>query len=76
MTKIEQVARAIWAHMPNCRGRTFEDHPMRDECFVLARAALAALEVPTPEMVGAGQMVTDEDATQIYTAMIRKAREG
>lgn len=44
-----------------------------------ARAALAALEVPTPEMIDAGKTARATGrgtSEQIYAAMIRKAMEG
>lgn len=54
---IEAMAWAIWRHKPNCRGVRFEEHPMRDECYREARAALTValdhMREPSPKMLKA-----------------------
>lgn len=45
MSTLEKAARAAWQHEPNCRGRSFEEHPSRDHCFKVARAVIASIEV-------------------------------
>lgn len=52
---VERVARAMFPLVPNCRGRSFEDHPMRYNLMDKARAAIKAMRDPTDQMVRAAR---------------------
>lgn len=86
MTKLEQVARAIYDQIKKHdhavwigNGSDLTDIIIDGHVSLIdvARAALAAMDVPTPEMVDAGAdaMMSIANPGEVYTAMIRKAME-
>jgi hypothetical protein len=80
MTMVETIARAMARrNYPGATGHHIDG--MWDGWIDEARAALAALETPTPEMVDAGAEVCDpaysgKIAHNVWSAMIRRAGEG
>ena len=84
MDMVDKVARAMFPLVPNCRRRAFEDHPMRDDLLVKARAAIEAMREPELMMVQAacdatfGPVPLSPEAAHMigWRAMISAALKG